>query len=166
MPLYGGSAVACAAYVIGFRLLFKLLAGVAMIVGGIRFRDTVRVPESLADVAKYYDFDTELGRETGGLTVLLSWFAIMVLVDEYQTDQTLKAAIGEAKRAADAKDGKKDATAGKKMSSGGSSVLEWALIGATGVVLLSTYLVPKFVMKGPPGEEHCNGVGFSVPKDS
>jgi hypothetical protein len=166
MPLYGASAIACAAYAVGFRLLFKLLGGIAMVVGGIRFRDTVRVPESMADLAKYYDFDTELGRETGGLTILLSWFAIMVLVDEYQTERTLKAAIGEAKRSADTVEGKKDTAPRKKMPASGSSMLEYILMGATGLVLLSTYVIPKFVMKGPAAEEHCNGLGFSSSKDS
>ena len=159
MPLYGCSAIASCAYVFGFRSAFKLLGGVAMLVGGVRFRDTVSLPASLADAAKYVDFDTELGRETGGLSILLVWFAAMILVDENHRERELRDAVGAAKKAADGKPGAEPPKAEQR-----TSVFEWLLVLVAGAVLLSTYVVPKFVMKGPAAEDHCNGVGFSAGK--
>lgn len=154
MPLYGGSALACACYTLGLRSLFKLLGGVAFVVGGVRFRDTVTLPRSLAELSKYYDFDTELGRETGGLTILLTWFAIMVLVDDWQTEKALKEASAK---------GPKDGKSSASTKAPGTSTFELLLIVLAGGVLLSTYIIPKYIMRAPPAEDYCQGVGFSVP---
>lgn len=159
MPLYGGSALACAMYVFGYRSLFKLLGGVALLMGGIRLKETVSIPNSMAELAKYYDFDTELGRETGGLTILMVWFIVMIMVDEYQAELALKEAVGEAKKNEDGKVEPK-----KSAGKAAKPLFEWILVGGAAAVLLSTWIVPKFFMHGPAAEDHCNGVGFSAPK--
>ncbi|KAI9011728.1 hypothetical protein DFJ74DRAFT_772019 [Hyaloraphidium curvatum] len=168
IPLYLNSALACLMLALNFKMAFKFLGAAALFFGGLKLRETVQWPVSLEEAKKYYDFDTELGRETGGLTIVVLWFVVMIILEDNALDRAEKEAVGRAKRAADAApangaaNGTAEAPAPAKKKAA-STLLEFGLILVSLAILGSVYVMPKYFMK-PPAEEHCAGVGFSVPE--
>jgi hypothetical protein len=88
---------------------------------------------------QFYNVDTEVGRELGGLTVVAGWMMLMLVLE--------------------------DVLWKRKQSVGYGGVISWGLVGAALGILAMVWVGPKYLMTGPAAEDHCRGVGFDAKKD-
>jgi hypothetical protein len=142
MILYSTSAFACfwlASSPTPTRL-FNLLGSFLLLTAGIHIKQLLYpIPTNIDQLKQFYNVDTEVGRELGGLTIVAGWMMLMLILE--------------------------DVLWKRKQSVGSGGVISWGLVGAALGVLAMVWVGPKYLMSGPAAEDHCRGVGFDAKKD-